>query len=56
MLDIMNISVTFPKATFIKDVSTSLMELHVAEWVRCLNRVEGRTGVGRNKLRTYRTV
>ncbi len=30
------------------------MELHVAEWVRCLNRVEGRTGVGRNKLRTYR--
>ncbi len=49
-----DISVAFPKHTFVNDISTSLLATHVNEWTMSINRTNAAHGIGRNKLRTYR--
>ncbi len=49
-----DISVPNQKHKFAKDIHASLMERYVVEWSDSVNRVHGISGIGRNKLRTYR--
>ena len=44
----------FSLHTLIAEIMEKLMRLHVNEWYSEINRETGRSGNGRNKLRTYR--
>ena len=43
------------KQSFINGVEKATMNIYLADWLVTLNKVNGSAGLGRNKLRTYRT-
>ena len=50
----MDINYTINLRTFSSDVQENLMNMHILEWQTQINRESRRSGIGRNKLRTYK--
>jgi len=48
------IQLPFSRLQLLDNISKAILDVHLIEWNNDINRISGRNGNGRNKLRTYR--